>query len=471
MKQEQGWWRQAAQTAKRGFGEFLTWPLCVIGGFMLLAVGCYFLDNAFWSANKEPAQGLHWLGVVFGSIGALSTLLGTIVTGLFTITSITFSLLLLTVQQAGASYSNQVFGQFLRRIGNQLYFGFFVGLSIFALFNLVVANGSHRPVFAAAVTVVLAAFSLFLIVLLTYTTINQMRPHTIVNAIRGHVLTARTRQMSLLRKTRRQCSLGEQHIVRRLRSERCGYVMSVDVGKIAGAVAQAGTGGIEVRLSVRIGDYIAYHDPLAELRCETPLTDAGADALAGAVRGGVNLQNHRDLNNDPAYGLEQLATIGWTIISTARSNPYPGILVCRMLRDIVARWAEQGDLPEDVSCPVVYEDRVRDLPLRGLETLIVAASESMQPQTLAAIMRTFAKMLPNLQPELAAQADDIVLRSLSSLGEHVLTQELEDSLGFLGEALKEAGHHATAEELVKAQDNLGASVGALNSRSTRAKAA
>lgn len=469
MNQDTGWWQQTAEWMRRAFSEFLTVPSLVIAGFILLSVGCYFLDDAFWSANKEPSEELRWLGQVFGDVEALSSLLGTIVTGLFTVTSITFSLLLLTVQQAGASFTNEVFGQFLRRSGNQLYFGYFVGLSIFALLSLVVANGGHRPVFATTVTVVLAAVSLFLIVLLTYTTIDQMRPHTILDAIRGYVLKARERQMSLLRQTRRHSAL-KNVPARQVRSERCGYVMSIKVEKIAQAVAKVGQGGFEIKLVVRIGDYVAYDDLLAELRCKSQLPERDADAVAKTVIAAIGLEDHRALDHDPAYGLEQLATIGWTIISTARSNPYPGLLICRMLRDIVGRWRSEGTLPEDRSSPVVYDDRVQTLPFDVLETMIVVASESMQPQTLAELTRTLASWLPELPPGLQDRIDDMVLRSLSALGDHVLTRELEEALDRLSEALTDAGHGGTAEALATAKDKLSQSVGALNARSTRAQA-
>ena len=468
MDQGRGRWQQTAEWVGRAFDEFLTVPLSVVAGFISLAVGCYFLDDAFWSANKEPSENLRWLGQVFGSVEALSGLLGTIVGGLFTITSITFSLLLLTVQQAGASFTNQVFSQFLRRVGNQLYFGFFVGLSIFALFSLVVANGGHRPVFAATITVLLTAVSLFLIVLLTYTTINQMRPHTIVDAIRGHVLESRERQLPLLRATRRHSAF-ESRPARPVRSEQRGYVMSIKADEIARAAARTGR-SVEAKLRVRIGDYVAYRDLLAELRCDGHLPEQDADAVARAVVAAISLKNHRALDRDPAYGLEQLATIGWTIISTARSNPYPGLLVCRMLRDIIARWACQSTLPEDCSSPVVYDDRVQMLPFDALETMIVVASESMQPQMLADLMRTLANLLPDLSPELKDRVDDMVLRSLSSLGEHVLTRELEEALDGLLDALTDAGRSGAAEMLAKAKGKLSQSVGALNSRSTRAQA-
>ncbi len=476
MDEGDGLWRRAAGWVRQALGAFLAVPIAVVAGFLLLAAAIYFVDQSLWTPGQQPPQGLRWLSGVFGDSGALGSLLGTVATSLITVTSITFSLLLVAVQQGASALTNQVFDQFLRRRGNQFYFGFFVGLSVFALVNLVTASQFHRPIFGALVAVLLTAVALCLIVVLIYTTIDQMRPSMIVKAIHGYVLKARKAQLPLLQATRRPTAAATLHPSRRVVSQRRGYVTAINVGGIARAAANAESGqdgsapshpGIEVELRVAVGSHVAYHDLLAEVRADSPLADACADTLAKAVIAAIKMEDERDLDRDPAFGIEQLAIIGWTSVSTARSNPHPGILVCHALRDILARWSEQGASPEDRSSPVVYDDHVPSAALSTLESLTVVASESMQHQTLAEIMRTFAVLLPDLSPEAVDQVADIVLRSLSALGEHVLTRELEDAFKTLSQALAAAGRNATAETVTRATGILRQSIGVLNSRSTR----
>jgi Predicted membrane protein (DUF2254) len=451
--------------------------IAIVAGFLVLEAATYFLDQSLWTPGQQPPRGLRWLSDVFGDAGALSSLLGTIATSLITVTSITFSLLLLAVQQGASALTNQVFDQFLRRRGNQFYFGFFVGLSVFALINLVTASQFHRPIFGALIAVLLAAVALCLIVVLIYTTIDQMRPSMIVKAIHGHVLKARETQLSLLRATRRTASDGLCSAMLVL-SERQGYVTLINVDRIARAVSEAGgrqdasgasdPGRIEVELLVVMGSHVAYRDPLAALKCRSGgVADAAADAIANAVISAIGLEGERHLDRDPALGIEQLATIGWTSVSTARSNPYPGILVCHALRDILARWTEQGAFAGDRSSPVVYDDRAPCDAVSTLGSLAVVASESLQHQTLAEIMRTFAVLIPKLAPERVDQVADTVLRSLSALGEHVLTRELESALDTLSQVLAAVGRDAPARAVMQATDTLRRSVGVLKSRSTR----
>jgi uncharacterized membrane protein len=125
---------EIVDTIKRAYTEFLTLPTVVIGVFLLLAIVTSVLDAARLPSLRT-ARG--FLESHFFSDGqATSDLLGAVATGLITLTSITISLLLIAVQQAAAAMSTQIFDQFMRRRINQFYFGFFVGLSLYALFIL-----------------------------------------------------------------------------------------------------------------------------------------------------------------------------------------------------------------------------------------------------------------------------------------------------------------------------------------------
>ncbi|WP_164093848.1 DUF2254 family protein, partial [Stenotrophomonas maltophilia] len=76
---------------------------------------------------------------------ALASLLATVASSIITVTSITFSLLLIAVQQGASALTAQVTDQFMARKTNQFYFGYFVGLSVFVLITLVSNTDYHRP--------------------------------------------------------------------------------------------------------------------------------------------------------------------------------------------------------------------------------------------------------------------------------------------------------------------------------------
>ena len=107
-------------------------------------------------------------------------------------------------------------------------------------------------------------------------------------------------------------------------------------------------------------------------------------ALEAVVRIAVDIEEQRDIDADPAFGIEQIVTIGWTTISTAKSNPDPGLLTIWSLRDLMAHWlptdAAFGAKPEatsNPSAPVVYSDNLANEVMREFKSRVVVASESM----------------------------------------------------------------------------------------------
>lgn len=313
-------------------------------------------------------------------------------------------------------------------------------------------------------------------ILLLYTTINQMRPIVVIETIHDHVLAARICQRDLLNRTRRSAQQ-DAAVVTPVRAAAHGYVVRLELDLLAGVIERMAVTD-EVVLQVSIGQYVAYQDLLATVRVGSP---KDAASLAEAIQRAVILEQQRDLDRDPAYGIEQLAIIGWTSISTAKSNPSPGAMVLHSLRDLLARWSvEPADRPPDTSgqrltpavrLPVVYVDNVFAKLLDAFETLAVVASESMQPQTISEFFRTFALMFERLLVDQRSRVEDLIRRSLSALGEHVLTAELDAVLSELTCVLEAAGRSDTAAEVRAAQAVLGASVGKLRSRATRAAAA
>lgn len=232
-------------------------------------------------------------------------------------------------------------------------------------------------------------------------------------------------------------------------------------------------GVAEIIVLVSIGSYVAFGDAVVSVRGKID----DAKAIEDAVRGAVCLERQRNLARDPAYGVEQLATISWTSISTAKSNPEPGLLVIRRLRDVLARWAaeaiEEGEPPGAAGEPeatVVYPDNVLSQLMDAFESLAVVSSVSMQHQAFAEVARTFATTFDRLPTDLQARAEELIRRILPALGDHVLTADLDAALADLTGALEEAGRRAAADGVRAAREGLAGTVGELNSRATRVAA-
>jgi uncharacterized membrane protein len=448
---------------RRAFKEFLTIPTCIIVSFFLLATGMYLLDRTevAWLVPLNTFMKAH----VFSDAKATSDLLSTIAGGIITVTSITISLLLIAVQQTSNSMTSHVFDQFLRRWHNQVYFGFFVGLALYSLVTLATVAEPFNPVFGATLAVLLTVVALYLLLLLFYTTINQMRPIVVIEAIHDYVLAARKHQLQLIRKTRRSSDY-ESTASLPIKATRHGFVTHVNIDAIdeANTKLQA---RVEVILLVTIGSYVAYQDVIATIKA---CTLDNARKMENAVQAAIHLERQRDIATDPAYGIEQLEMIAWVSISTAQSNPLPGLLTIRALRDVMARWsADEHESPGEAGgSSVVCPDNAFSSLMDAFESLAVVSSESMQHQNFTEVVHTFAITFSRLPPDQQRRVEDLILRIISALGDHVLTSELDTALSLLVSTLNDANRLKIAHALSVAQEKLGLSVGKLNSRSTRA---
>lgn len=449
--------RHFLEAVRRAFVEFLTIPTLVIIGFLGLGALLYYLDQLRIERD--------WPTFVFGSNESISTLLGTIAASIITVTSITFSLLLIAVQQSAAALTGQVYDQFLRRRANQAYFGFFIGLALYCLIILATVEPDYTPFYGASVAFLLTVVALYLLILLIYSTIDQMRPVAIIDNIRDHTLSARKTQRKLLAATRATTGPDQASHVR-LRASESGFVTALNVDRLED-LSRDCLGSAEIRLLRCIGDYVSLGEELMEVRGKAAPDDDVCKKLLSAIR----LERRRDLGTDPGFGIEQMANIAWTTVSTSKQNPEPGKLVCRALRDLAAYWygdgggnVERAGADRLIVCP----DRVPSDLIRAFETLVVVASESMQHHVLAETYQALALAAERLPADRRKELQGVVDRSISALGEHVLTAELDESIARLAGAMDRGGYDSS--HLREARDKFAVSWNELHSRATRSTA-
>lgn len=448
---------------RHAFESFLGVPTIVVVAFFILAWVTYALDHnqPDWLTGPRTFLQEH----LFADSDSTTQVLSAIAGGMITVTSITFSLLLVALQQSAGSMTHAVFDQFLRRPLNQIYAGWFIGVTLYTLITLATVAPEFNPILGATLSLIMASTALYVLLLLIYSAIEQMRPESILESIHDHALEARQRQLPLLRRTRRsaQAPAGDAYLVR---ARGDGFITAIDLDILARALA--GAPSAEVVLCLPIGGHMVYADPIAEVRAADAAT---SEVLAEAVHRAVRVERERDLDRDPAFGVEQIETIAWSAISTSKQDPAPGREAVRNLRDLLARWvaAEDEEDEQDAAPPlaVVYTDDLLEQLMTALESLTVAASESMQHQVYAEILCGLATSLDRLPPPLARRAEELVLRSLAGMGDHVLTAELDRALSAIQDALLNAGFAESAAAVGSARDGLAENIGHLRSRDTR----
>ncbi|MCJ2069107.1 DUF2254 domain-containing protein [Methylobacterium sp. J-030] len=446
---------------RRSLQEFICLPLLVVGAFLGLFALTYLLDDALWGC-PQPAP-LPWLAHLLGDTAAIASLLSIVASGMITVTSITFSLLLIAVQQTASTLSTHVYDQCIQRRSNQLSFGFFVGLSVFVLLTLGSANPDHKPIIGALLALLMTGAALCMVVILIYSTIDQMRPHSVIAAIHDHTIKARAVDGRMIEGTRRSLR-ADLSWSQTVRTDAYGVVCGIDLSTIERSAKEHGA---EIEIIGHVGTNLAFRDPLFRIHAaQSPSADALL-ALDKAVTAAITIEPRRTIDSDAGFGIEQLYSIAWTTASTSKQNPQPAILVCHCLRDIIARWSRTDTIPENSASRVVYADRGVDDAILAIAAIGVVASESMQNTLAAEVWRTLATLIDDVPGERLPALIDTVRRLLSSLGDHVLTRDLEEELSRCRRSLESRGEPEAAEEIRAATETLAESIGTLNSRGTR----
>ena len=422
------------------FQEYLTTPTIIIVAFLVLAIAMIALEQSDISWLDRLRGSIE--SITFGEASSTQTTLGAAAGALITITSITFTVLLIAIQQAAGAMSPVITDQFLRRPFNQVVFGYFVGMSLYSLIVLASTHSTFDPVLSALLAFVFSGIALYLLAALVYVTLTQMRPPVVIHATHDGVLEARKRQLPIVEQTRRapQMSAGTRVPVQ---SRADGYVNNIDLRTIKRAIGDK-RDELEIVLHVQVGSYVALHDEVAEIRVG-PGTDT--EEVSQAILQALQLGRARDLQYDPAHGIRAIMNIGWTSISTSKQDPVPGTEAIQALRSLLAHWVgeEEDGLPDHEKLPVVYDDDILWQPLRALESLAVVATESMQHQNFALVLRTFGRMFDRLPAPQRSQLEEMIPRILSRLQYEVLTTDLDEALLELADALAIAGSSEVAE--------------------------
>ncbi|HEU4676038.1 MAG TPA: DUF2254 family protein [Motilibacteraceae bacterium] len=376
--------RQTRPRVLAALRDFALVPFSVVAGFAALAVLSILADQTKSFSALDGLRGA--VGHVIGAQAA-NAALQAVATGLVTVTSITFSVLLLAVQQTASSLSPVVFDQFLRRRANQAFLGFFVGLALFSYVVMAAVQDKMPPIMGAAIAVVLTIVALLILIVLVYTTISQMRPTNVVSHIRGRVLDARRREAALIACTRRT-STGEHDVLATYYAEVTGYLTSVDLDRLRAALQPAENA--EVELLVTVGQAVAVGDPLALVRDGE---QQRAEDIAREVAAAFNVTEQRDIADDASTGIDTLGNIAWTSGSTAKQNPEVAREVLHALKDVAARWMVDDPVePQDDPLPVVYRDDDLDRVLDWLYSLLVSSHESHQHLLAADVLAAYAAL-------------------------------------------------------------------------------
>lgn len=294
-------------------------PGVVTIGFAALALALVQLDRA---------AGTTEAGIVFGgSPSAAREILATIAGSIITVAGLAFSLTIITLQLVSQQFSPRATRTFLGNKPTQISAGVFVGIFVYCLIVLRAVReedfGEFVPGFAVTVAIVLGVAGIAVLLFFINHTAQSIKVSSIASRIAHETLSSIDEIYP--DPYGRPVDDGEaEEAVARWREEgkpvsvgpgRPGYVTRLDLESLVEHLPD----GVE-RLQVHVapGEFVTEEQPLVSV---WPPGLCNPDRLERPVRRSIVVANEREVREDAAYGIQQLADVALRAISPSVNDP------------------------------------------------------------------------------------------------------------------------------------------------------
>ncbi len=327
------------------------WPLPLLGVVVAAAAGVLLpRAESQWGRGVPP-----WLSAALfgGDAGAARTLLDAISTSLITVTSLTFSLTVVTLQLASSQFSPRLLRTFTSDVFVQATLAVFLSTFTYSLSVLRAVRGGDGgvPRISVMVAFVLGIASVLALVLFLAHLARQIRVETMLRDV--HQDASATLQIATAphddARPRPPIPTPPDDAVS-LTAPASGFLTSIDEAQLRSAATASDAylvidcyPGSSLVEGVPIGKAWSVH---------APLDDEAVERLRCAVGRAIRTGYERTAAQDVGYGLRQLSDVANKALSPGINDPTTAIhalghisaLLCQLAsRDLSPRLLHDGD--------------------------------------------------------------------------------------------------------------------------------
>lgn len=394
------------------------WPaVAAVVGFCVAAV----------LGNIHPAQGSWvarwaWPGDRESATAFLQVIAGSVIT----VTSLTFTLVVVALQLASQQFSPRLLREFARDLATQAVLGILVSTFVVCVTVLRSIDGNQPlPTLALTLAFVMALMSIMALLGFLGHIARLVRVDTMMAAVHRETREAMEREYPPYGDERHQPDLpmGPDEAQLVVCANKSGFVQHVDVERLVQAADDAD--GV-VDIGIRPGDHVVIGTPLADVAAP----EHARDALAQAVHDCVQLGYERTLKQDVALGLRQLTDIAVKALSPGINDPTTAGHAIGHVADLLVRLLGCR-LGPVMHCGAGGSPRVRspDRDVRYYLDLVIAPIRrygAREPTVMVALLRMLRDVGVDARDdkqreEIARQAGLVV----ATLPEQVLEDDAE----------------------------------------------
>ncbi len=312
-------------------------PSIMVVAALALAVGLIEAEDLVDTSLSE-----HWPRLFGAGTDGARGMLTAIASSMITVAGTVFSVTIVALSLAASQYSPRVLRTFTSDRPTQVVLGVFVGIFVYCLVVLRTIRGAEELEFVPSLAVmgglVLALVGIAFLVFFIHHLAQSIQASSIVSRVAAATLA--TVEQLFPENVGHPASPsaeastapgGEWTVVA---AQATGYVIHVNS---AGLMAFARRVDRVVRMRVGIGDFVIEGQVLAELEGAEPVEPA----LQRALNRSYSVDVQRTIEQDAAYGIQQLVDIACKALSPAMNDASTAGLCIDRLTEILVRVARR----------------------------------------------------------------------------------------------------------------------------------
>jgi uncharacterized membrane protein len=326
--------------------------LWFVPGVMVLAA--FALALGLVEADERHGLDLagKWPRVFGADAGGSRELLSALASSMITVAGVVFSVTIVALSLAASAYSPRVLRTFMADRPTQLVLGVFVGVFAYCLVVLRSIHGGDEgfvPRLAVAAAILLALVAIGFLVFFIHHLASAIQAATILDRITAATLRAIDElfPQDLGAPAEEAVTLPpalEAGGWTPLCARRAGYIVSVDSERL---LAFAREQERVVRMEQGIGDFVVRGAVLASLAGR----GAADEKMEAALDKCYSLSLLRTIEQDAAFGIQEIVDIGVKGLSPGINDPTTAIMCIDRLTEILARIARRR-----IATPLRSED-------------------------------------------------------------------------------------------------------------------
>ena len=424
------------------------WPVPTMAIAVAIVAGLLLPELDQMLDGAMPAEVSRW--IFGGGPAAARDLLAAIAGSVMTVTSLTFSLTLVTLQLASSQFSPRLLRTFARDRFVQRTLGLFVATFAYALTVLRTVRDSDNggtvfvPQISVTVGFLLAVISVITLVLFLGHLVRLIRVETLLGSVLSEALhNAEASLEQMDESSQRRSVPSPPHDAVPVAGSGTGFLTGVDAQPVVGAAADAGA---VVVLNRKPGDWVVKGTPVALVWAAGGgrLDDDDFSAVRDCVTEAVRVGDERTPVQDIGYAVRQLTDVVVKALSPGINDPTTAVHGIGHLSALLCRLADRR-LGPSVYCD---DDDVVRVVVEGPHLAELLDEAVTQPRHYgaedAAVLAALTRLLRDLAWCAGSRHHSAIDNQLTRMRRTVASQDFDPAEREMLEGLALATEEALA---------------------------